>query len=250
MKHIRIIALIMCLLMVAPLVVACGEGDNTTKGDNTTTTTTTTTTSTTKQDDPVIPAQPLTAFESYDETLAEGFSVETEGVAAVTDGKIVVNNGLGAYHVVDDDLVLNADNYSTIKISFDMKFDAFSAGNMSVVSPLFYVDDAMQAQFFLKVDSNGMLWYHKNGAWAQQIKDESNMPVMIQPGKSYNVRVEYDIAYGSYAIFLDDVQIEDDVLEFIMDEDVTRFAIRFLDNNANNGPCTVALSNVEIVAER
>lgn len=246
MKHIRIIALIMCLLMVAPLVVACGNGN-----DTTTTTTTTTTTSGDNGGEvvPPPPAEPLTVFESYEETFAEGFSKQTEGSAVVTDGKIVINNALGAYHVVDDNLVLNSDNYSSIKISFDMKFDSFSSGNISIVSPLFYIDGEMKAQFFLKVDASGMLYYHACTKWAQQIKGNDGLPMMIQEGKSYNVRVEYDIEYGSYAIFLDDVQIEDDVLEFIMDEDVTQFTIRFMDNNAGNGACSVALSNVEIVAE-
>ena len=239
MIRIRLIALGICLLTVLLSIVACN------RGNSVTTTATTTITGGNVNTQP----QPITVFKSYDETFADGFERIREGSVLVEDGKIVVNNNSGAYHVKDKDLALNSENYTELTISFDMTFDALpSSGGVGIVAPLFWINGEIKYQVFLRVGSDGVLGYHANGKWIQPILVDGE-PVIVEMGKTYRVKIDYDIAYGSYAIFLDDVQIEDDVLEFIMDEDVTRFAIRFLDNNANNGPCTVALSNVEIVAE-
>lgn len=241
MKNIRIISLVLAVLMIAFAMASCGGNT----GGTTTTTPTTTTTTTTQPPQ----KETLNVFDSYDEVFAEGFDKMTEGVLSVENGKIKIDNTVACYHVKDTELVLNADNYTMLIIDFDMKFDSLpKSGNISVVSPLFWVDEALQSQFFLKVDAYGNLSYHAQGKWAQPILIDG-APATIQTGKYYNVRVEYDIAYGSYAIFLDDVQIEDDILEWIMDEDVSSFTVRFMDANASNGAYSVTLDNVTIVAE-
>ena len=88
MKNIRIIALVLCFLMIVPALVACnipglGGGETTT----TTTTTTSATTATTKKPEPVQPTTKLTIadlkFDAENEAVADGFSTSVEGGVVV-----------------------------------------------------------------------------------------------------------------------------------------------------------------------
>ena len=240
MKNIRIIALVVCVFMMAAMVVSCDLFS----GSEATTTTTTTTSGA-----PAKPTGPLNVFDSYGESFADGFSSMVEGEVVVEEGVIKVDNTLGCYHVMDDELVLNYDNYSSIVIEFDMEFTAFPAKEMaSIVSPLFWVDEEIFAQFFFKVSSTGALYYHAQGKWAQPITN-NGVPMSIELNKSYHVKIEYDIGYGDYVVYLDDVWIANDILEVIMDEDVTQFTIRFFDSNKKYENYSATITDATITAE-
>ena len=180
---------------------------------------------------------------------AEGFEGFGEGDIVLENGSMTVENGMGAYHVEDSGLILTGEKYKLLSISFDVTFDKFPETNgMAIISPLFWVEGTIKYQVFLRVDSKGKLGYHANGKWIQDILVDGD-PLYIREGVEYGVEIVYDIEYGSYSIYLDGELVEDDILEYIMDETVTRFTVRFLDNNTANGPCSVRLKNVKVIAE-
>lgn len=260
MKNIRIIALILCVLMIASMFVAC----NNNQGDDTTTTTTSSTTSSTQNipDEPVKPTSDLVVadlkFETENEEVADGFTISAEGGVVVKDGALKVENGHGGYFISDDELVLNYENYETISFSFDFKFDKFSSGNASLISPLFCDEEHVVAgdndkgyiyQMFLKVNNDGGLYFwsskHK---WVDPITF-GGQPFKIKEGQTYNLSIEYDIAYGSYEILLDGITLVTDSLTTVMDHEyMTGFTMRFFDANEKIGAYSATIDNLKIVA--
>ena len=257
MKYIRIIALLLCFLMIAPLVVACNNNGDV---DNNTTTTTTTTTKPSKPR----PTTPLTVaelyFEEEGEEVAEGFSVISEGDISVKDGALRVEDGRGAYLIEDENLVLNYDNYETVSFTFDFQIDKFctaSDGQISIVSPLFCLDEKVDEgnpagyvyQFFLKVDANGTLYYWSSRAkWSKPI-EMGGVPFTIKAGTTYTFTVDYNIEFGSYEIAINGVPLVSDSLTTTMDVDMTtKFFLRLFDNNPSLGKYTASIGEVTIVA--
>lgn len=257
MKYIRIIALLLCFLMIAPLVVACNNNGDV---DNNTTTTTTTTTKPSKPR----PTKPLTVaelyFEEEGEEVADGFVVTTEGDIAVKDSAIKVENSTGAYLIEDTDLVLNYDNYQTLSITAEVKFDKFHAssdGQVSIISPLFCLEEnisesnplGMVYQFFLKVDSNGILYYYSSRAkWSKPI-EMGGGPITIKEGATNIFTIDYNIEFGSYTISMNGIELVSDSLITTMDVDMTsKFFIRLFDHNEANGKYTASIGEVTIVA--
>ena len=259
MKYIRIIALLLCFLMIAPLVVACNN-----KGGDETTTTTSSTTTTTKKDVKPRPTTPLTVaelyFEEEGEAVAEGFSVISEGAISVKDGALKVEEGVGAYLIEDKNLILNYENYETLSFTFDFQIDKFctaSDGQISIISPLFCVDEKVDEenplgyvyQFFLKVDSNGTLYYWSSRAkWAKPI-EMGGVPFSIKAGTSYTFTIDYNIEFGSYEIAINGVPLVSDSLTTAMDVDVTtKFFLRLFDNNEKLGKYNASIGEITIVA--
>ena len=254
MKNIRFIALILCFLMIVPMFVACNKNE----GDQTTTTTS----SSVQKEEDQQPTKPLTVadlyFEEEDEELAEGFSASPEGAVAVKDGALRVENGYGAYFIKDEDLVLNYENYESITISLDFKFEKFcSIGNASLVSPLYcdeeHVGDTNPNgyiyQMFLKVDNEGAIYF-----WSSRHKYvdpimSNGVPYKIQENRSYNLIVEYNLEFGSYALILDGITLVEDSMTTVTEpEYMTGFFIRLFDANEANGNYSASIENLSIVA--
>ena len=260
MKNIRIIALVLCFLMIVPALVACnipGLGGE----DTTTTTTTPATTTTTKKPEPVQPTTKLTIadlkFDAENEAVADGFSTSLEGDVVVKDGALKVEGGHGSYFISDDELLLNYENYESITISMKFSFDSFSSGNMSLISPLFCDEDHMTEenengyiyQMFLKVNSDGGLYYWMNKhKWVEPITFNGET-FKIKTGVTYNLDIEYNIEYGSYEIILDGITLVSDSLTTVMDHEyMTGFVFRLFDANQKIGAYSASIEDLKIVA--
>lgn len=236
-KYILSAALIILLLLVCA---SCGGNEN-----GGTSASSSSTSATASQYDPYAE---LEVFDGDSGKTAEGFGAFGEGEITLENGCLKIENGMGAFHVEDSGLSLNPDRFKILSISFDLTFESFPASNgMAIISPLFWIEGNIKYQVFLRVDSKGKLGYHANGRWIQDVIVDGD-PLYIKEGVEYGVEIIYDIEYGSYSIYLDGDLIEDDILEYMMDETVTRFTIRFLDNNTANGPCSVILKNLKIEA--
>lgn len=237
MRTVKCVLLAVAIALLFLFCVSCAGGEGSSAS--------TPTSSTTSAD----VYEAVEVFKSDTGKTADGFRGFGEGDIVLENGCMTVDNGMGAYHVEDSELVLTGDKYKLLTISFDITFDKFPETNgMAIISPLFWVEDAIKYQVFLRVNSRGKLGYHANGRWIQDIIVDGD-PLYIREGVEYGIEIVYDIEYGSYSIYIDGELVEDDILEYMMDETVTRFTVRFLDNNTANGPCTVRLENVKIIAE-
>lgn len=250
MKSFRIIALVLCLALVVPMIASC------TGNQQSTTTTTTTTTTPPPAKDPVVIIDFGFDGGNADEPNppAEGFGVSRwspTGSIVNKDGKLTVDNGVGAYFVHDNDLSLNSDNYQTLEISFDVQYQAYpTSGAATLVAPLFSVGGTTEYQGFLKVDNSGKLQiYNSTTKWYVPVTNADGSYVTLQLNKTYEIKIVYTIATGAFTAYVDDTAVGSDMLIYIMDEDVTEFKITFFDSNSAVGVFSATLDNLYLVAK-
>lgn len=269
MKKIKILSLLLALIMVAFAFASCKNDEQ----SNTTTTTTTGDNSDGGNKTPTYMADPIKIDINFDGvsslddiSIDEYFSVSKMDNVMFENGAVklgydeTAEKKSGLFNINDDYLTID-ESYELMTITAKLTLDKLPEEGeyVSLVSPIYYGlpytsydsvgnatehADGFHAQFFLKVDSEGKIYYYDPTRWFQpcpQLEDKSGekYDFVIEVGKTYDFKVEFCLDTkgtdsGKYVVYLNDTVVATYACDYVYTEgDTTKFYVRFGDANRN-----------------
>lgn len=269
MKKIKILSLLLALIMVVFAFASCKKDDQ----SNTTTTTTTEDNGGNNNNGPTYLADPIQIDINFDGvssmediSIDENFSVNKMDNVTFENGALklgydeTAEKKSGLFNINDDYLTID-ESYELMTITAKLTLDKLpdEGEYVSLVSPIYYGKpytsydaagnstehtDGFHAQFFLKVDSQGKVYYYDPLRWFQscpQLTDDNGekYDFVIEVGKTYDLKIEFCLDSkgtdsGKYVVYLDETMIADYACDYVYNEgDTTKFYVRFGDANRN-----------------